>query len=103
MNLPLRKTNLRYNIFEAHPYWKLHFDFEVIRGVIGTTTGWVRLFGRGIGYKDVTKYSLLFSQRQPSCRKIQVGKWFVHVLPDSIVKLGATDGKRESLSIDTTS
>ena len=42
---------------------------------------WIRLFGYGIGIKDVNKYPLTFSQRNGHSKYIRLGKWVIYVLP----------------------
>jgi hypothetical protein len=36
---------------------------------------WVRIFGRGIHWKDTTKHGLLFSERNGQTKRLQIGKW----------------------------
>lgn len=42
---------------------------------------WIRIFGYGIGIKDVNKYPLTFSQRNGYYKHIKIGKWIVYALP----------------------
>ena len=43
--------------------------------------GWIRLFGLGVGWKDVTIHKLLFSERNGHKRGLRIGCWFIKTLP----------------------
>lgn len=45
--------------------------------------GWIRIFGAGIKWKDITKHRLLFSERNGYTKRLQIGKWSVGWLPCS--------------------
>ena len=45
--------------------------------------GWFRLFGRGLKWKDTTKYELLFSERNGYNKAITIGRWRISYLPCS--------------------
>ena len=38
---------------------------------------WVRIFGKGIFVKDITKFPLLFSERNGYAKRMQIGKWSI--------------------------
>lgn len=42
--------------------------------------GWIRIFGAGIKWKDITKHELLFSERGKYTKSFQVSKWRFSVL-----------------------
>lgn len=42
--------------------------------------GWIRVFGYGIKFKDVSIYGLMFSERLGISKGIQIGKWRVGFL-----------------------
>ena len=39
--------------------------------------GWIRIFGIGITWKDITKYRLLFCERNGFRKRLQIGKWTI--------------------------
>lgn len=46
----------------------------------GEGIGWFRFFGRGLHWKDTTRYNLLFSERQGYRKSITIGKWRIGYL-----------------------
>ena len=42
--------------------------------------GWFRLFGKGLKWKDVTIYELIFSERQKLTKVLTIGKWRISFL-----------------------
>lgn len=58
------------------------FNYGWICGMYSQDYGfWIRVFGYGISVRDVTKHSLLFSERYGYTRYMMVGKWVVRWLP----------------------
>ena len=51
------------------------FSAYVMRGA-----GWLRLFGRGIGWKDTRRFSLTFSERNGYRKRLMIGPWSISVL-----------------------
>lgn len=45
---------------------------------------WFRIFGRGIKWKDTTKYKLLFSERLNIEKSMTIGKWRIATLGKQI-------------------
>ena len=43
--------------------------------------GWMRIFGKGIHWKDTTKYILYFSERNGYRKVLNIGKWRLSLLP----------------------
>lgn len=43
--------------------------------------GWMRLFGKGIHWKDTTKHRLYFSERNGYRKALKIGKWRLSLLP----------------------
>lgn len=43
-------------------------------------TGWVRLFGKGVHWKDTTKHPLYFSDRNGYRKTLTIGKWRIKLL-----------------------
>ena len=41
---------------------------------------WFRLFGIGLGFKDLTKFAMMFSERNGYTKHIILGKWLVRCL-----------------------
>jgi hypothetical protein len=39
--------------------------------------GWFRLFGKGLCWKDTTRYRLLFSERNGYAKHVMVGRWSI--------------------------
>jgi hypothetical protein len=42
--------------------------------------GWIRTFGIGFKWKDITKHPLLFSERYGKARGLQIGKYRISFL-----------------------
>jgi len=42
--------------------------------------GWMRIFGKGIHWKDTTKHRLYFSERNGYRKALKVGKWRLSLL-----------------------
>ena len=40
-------------------------------------SGWFRLFGRGLKWKDTSIHQLIFSERMGHTKGIQIGKWWI--------------------------
>ena len=50
-------------------------------------TGWFRIFGYGLKFKDLNRHSLLFSERNGYTKWLKMGHWYVGLLkPDKIIK-----------------
>lgn len=43
--------------------------------------GWVRVFGRGVTWKDTRRYPLLFSERRGYTKVLRLGPWVLWLLP----------------------
>ena len=43
-------------------------------------SGWFRIFGKGLKWKDVTRHDLLFSERNGYSKALNVGKWRIGFL-----------------------
>jgi len=50
---------------------------------VGDGSGWFRLFGAGIAWKDTTRWALSFSERNGYVKMIRLGKWMLRYLPRS--------------------
>jgi hypothetical protein len=42
---------------------------------------WIRIFGAGVHFKDLTKHDLIFSERNGYKKTMRVGKWNIKWLP----------------------
>jgi len=42
--------------------------------------GWMRILGKGIHWKDTSKYSLYFSERNGYRKALNIGKWRLSLL-----------------------
>ena len=42
--------------------------------------GWVRLFGYGIAWKDVSTHPMLFSERNGYVKTLRIGRWSFRLL-----------------------
>lgn len=52
-----------------------NINTRIIQLYYSNSRGWVRVFRRGINWKDVTKHNLIFSERIGISKGVQVGKW----------------------------
>jgi len=43
-------------------------------------TGWFRIFGKGLKWKDTTKHKLLFSERNGYSKALNIRKWRIGFL-----------------------
>ena len=39
--------------------------------------GWIRIFGKGVAYRDTTVRPLLFSERNGYVPYVKIGKWVI--------------------------
>lgn len=42
--------------------------------------GWFRIFGKGLKWKDTTRYMLFFSERHGFAKALNLGKWRIGFL-----------------------
>ena len=42
--------------------------------------GWVRIFGKGLSWKNLHTHILLFGERNGYTKGIRIGKWYVSIL-----------------------
>lgn len=42
--------------------------------------GWIRIFGIGVKWKDITIHKLMFSERNGYSKGLQLGKWYIGYL-----------------------
>ena len=55
---------------------------KIVCFYFGNSNGWIRIFGVGFAYKDITIHGLLFSERNNKRKNfILIGKWVVKYLP----------------------
>lgn len=47
----------------------------------GNGIGWMRLFGKGIHWKDTTRHRLYFSERNGYRKSLNIGNWRLSYLP----------------------
>lgn len=62
-------------------YVKL-FNIRILSFYKKVGFGWIRLFGRGLLFKDTTKHQMMFSERNGYMKKIIVGNWLIRRLKD---------------------
>ena len=54
-----------YNLFSFHYYNKF---------------GWIRLFGKGLKFKDTSIHDLFFSERNGYSKGLRIGNWYISCL-----------------------
>ena len=66
-----------------HPYYNRHVT-EINLGWYCSHKSdgrfWFRIFGYGLNFKDVTKHTLLFSERNSYTKYLKIGKWCITFL-----------------------
>ena len=57
------------------------FGIHIASILIADRKGWLRLFNKGIYWKDARKYDLVFSERYGRKRFIRIGNYLIGILP----------------------
>jgi len=65
LDMDLYKKVIRY-------IWSSHYNNK---------RGWFRLFGYGISFKNLSLYSLVFSERIGKCIGFKIGNYYFRYLP----------------------
>lgn len=73
-----RQELLRDGIITTGELWAR--DTGIMRGMISKERGWIRLFGRGIGWRS-DMFGLEFSERNGLKRVLHIGPWYIWWLP----------------------
>lgn len=55
-------------------------NLKAIKLQWGVGSGWFRIFGYGIGYKDLRKHNLLFSERNGITKILRLGNYSFKLL-----------------------
>ena len=58
----------------------MRINLGFIKGLIERDGGWLRIFGRGIGWKNIKKRKMLFSERNGYVTYKMYGSWLVRKL-----------------------
>lgn len=56
------------------------FGLKMFDGYFGKRIGWIRFFGKGIKWKDITIHCLWFSERYGYAKGFQIGNWRIGFL-----------------------
>ena len=46
-----------------------------VSGHLNLRHGWLRIFGAGVAWKDVSRYPLIFSERTGHTKTYRIGRW----------------------------
>jgi len=56
------------------------FKVNILSGVFKDGVGWIRIFGKGIHWKDTTKHRLVFSERNSYRKSFNICKYRLSIL-----------------------
>ena len=71
----------KVNINDTYSHHSLRlFGFSVWAFYYHDGFGWFRIFEKGLKWKDITKYQLLFSERYGHTKAITIGRWRMSLL-----------------------
>jgi len=71
----LSESEREYKTYSFRP-----FGIKLFDGYFGGSRGWIRVFGKGIKWKDTAKHYLTFSQRHGKAKGFNVLKWRIGFL-----------------------